>query len=274
MPFDLSLLLTEWQGAGGPSEVSTGARALAAGLPAAGFVEIEAPPAESLPLQDGVIGLESIASRLGRTASVIAGRQPARIFTAGGTCGVEVAPVSYLNARYRGDLAVLWLDAHADLNTPQSSPSGRFHGMVLRTLMGTGPASIVRQIERPLSAEQILLAGARDFDRDEAAFVSDAPVAWLRPADLLVPDRAAGRLRARGFRRAYIHFDLDVLDPVEWPHALVPSPGGVPIDAIAETIQQVFRAFDVVGFSVVEFCPRSVDAVPRLVRLLARCGVP
>ena len=56
----------------------------------------------------------------------------------GGTCGAEIAPVAYLNNHYESDLAILWFDAHGDLNTPKTSLSGHFHGMVLRTLLGEG----------------------------------------------------------------------------------------------------------------------------------------
>jgi arginase len=49
-------------------------------------------------------------------------------------------PVSAALARHGDGLAVVWFDAHGDLNTPESSPSGAFHGMVLRTLLGQGPA--------------------------------------------------------------------------------------------------------------------------------------
>jgi len=264
----LSLLLPEWQGSGTDPMLAAGARELAARLSPPEFLEIDAPSDEALTKLDGVTGLSSIAPRAKQTLEVLAERQPSRLFVVGGTCGVELAPVSYLNARYRGDLAVVWLDAHADLNTPDSSPSSHFHGMVLRTLLGAGPASLVELLPQRLAPEQIVLAGARDLDRDEATFVSDAPIAWLRPADLLVPDRVSGRVRARGFRKVYIHLDLDVLDPVEFPHSLMQTPGGVSMNAIAETIQDVTRSFDVVGFSVVEFRPRGADAVSRLVNWL------
>jgi len=270
---DLSLLLPEWQGAGTPSAVSTGARAIAARFPTAEFLEIDAPAAEALSAQDGVTGLTSIAARAARTLEAIQQRRPARIFTVGATCGVELAPVSYLNDRYRGDLAVIWFDAHADLNTPATSPSGRFHGMVLRTLLGAGPEALVNLLPRRLLPEQITLAGTRDFDRDEAAFVSDAPIAWLRPSDLLVPDRVAGRVRARGFTKAYVHLDLDVLDPREFSDVLVPAPDGVAMNVLAETIQYLAGAIDIVGFSVVEFCPKSDNAARPLHNLITRLGI-
>lgn len=270
---DLSLLLPEWQGYGVDSAVAAGARAVARLFGAGGFVEIDAPDDEALTVDGGVLGLASIAARLPRALAALNERQPARLFTIGGTCGVELAPVSYLNARYRGDLAVVWLDAHADLNTPESSPSGHFHGMVLRTLLGAGPAALVDALPRRLAPTQIVLAGARDLDRDEATFVSNAAISLLAPADVVVPDRVAGRIRAAGLTRAYIHLDLDVLDPAEFPDSLVATPGGLSTDNVVAVVRGLAAKFDVVGFSVVEFRPRSADGLTRLSQLLARCGI-
>lgn len=270
---DLSLLLPEWQGSGFDSAVAAGARTLARLLPADVFLEIDAPAEEALAVEEGVIGLSSIAPRARRALEALRDRRPSRIFTVGGTCGVELAPVSYLNERYRGDLAVIWLDAHADLNTPATSPSGRFHGMVLRALLGAGPDAVVSLIARRLAPEQIVLAGVRDLDRDERTFISDTAVSLLTPADLLVPDRVAGRVRANGYTRVYVHLDLDVIDPLEFPDSLVHAPGGVSMEDVAATIRSLAAAFDVVGFSVVEFRPRSADASARVRHLLSQCGV-
>jgi len=270
---DLSLLLPEWQGYGVDSSVAAGARAVAQLFDRATFVEIDAPDAETLGVDGGVLGLASIAARLPLALAALNDRQPARIFTIGGTCGVELAPVSYLNARYRGDLAVVWLDAHADLNTPESSPSGHFHGMVLRTLLGAGPPSLVDALPRRLAPTQIVLAGVRDLDRDEITFVSNAAISLLTPADVMVPDRVAGRIRAGGFTRVYVHLDLDVLDPAEFPDSLVATPGGLSTDNVVAVIRDLAAGFEVVGFSVVEFRPRSADGLARLGALLGRCGI-
>ena len=270
---DLSLLLPEWQGYGVDSTVAAGARAVARLFDAGAFVEIEAPDEEALTVERGVLGLASIASRLPRTLAALNERHPARVFTIGGTCGVELAPVSYLNARYHGDLAVVWLDAHADLNTPESSPSGHFHGMVLRTLLGAGPPALVDALPRRLAATQIVLAGARDLDRDEITFVSNAAISLLTPADVMVPDRVAGRIRSGGFTRVYLHLDLDVLDPGEFPDSLISTPRGLSTDNVVAVIHDLAVQFEVVGFSVVEFRPRSADGLERLRHLLTRCGI-
>ncbi|MFI5178079.1 MAG: arginase family protein [Vicinamibacterales bacterium] len=270
---DLSLLLPEWQGYGVDSAVAAGARAVAGLFGASRFVEVDAPDEEALTVEQGVLGLASIAARLPKTLAALNERRPERVFTVGGTCGVELAPVSYLNARYGGDLAVVWLDAHADLNTPESSPSGHFHGMALRTLLGAGPAALVDVLPRRLVPAQVVLAGARDLDRDEVTFISNAAISLLTPADAIVPDRVAGRIRAGRFTRVYVHLDLDVLDPAAFPDALVSTPGGLSSDNVAAIVRDLASRFELVGFSVVEFRPRSADALARVGRLLDRCGI-
>jgi arginase len=270
---DLSLLLPEWQGCGVDAAAATGARAIADLLGPDRFIQVDAPGAETLAFVDGVLGLPSIAAHAERARDLVRERRPSRIFTVGGTCGAELAPVSYLNDRYHGNLAVVWLDAHADLNTPGTSPSGRFHGMVLRTLLGSGPAPLVRLLPRHLDPTQIVLAGARDLDRDERIFVSNSAITVLSPADLIVPGRVAGRIRACGFTKVYVHLDLDVIDPVEFADVVVPTPGGVSMANVGDVLGELGAAFDVVGFSVVEFRPRSVTALAAVGRLLQRSGI-
>jgi len=270
---DLSLLVPEWQGSGASSPVSAGARALAASYRSKTFTVIESPDQETLATEDGVIGLTSIVTRARETLAAIDAQRPRRIFTIAGTCGAELAPVSYLADRYRGDFAVVWLDAHGDLNTPHTSPSGHFHGMILRTLMGDGAASAVSLVRRPLEPTQIVLAGVRDLDRDEATFISDTAISRLGPADLLVPDRVTGRLRSGAFTKIYVHLDLDVLDPIEFADVLVPAPGGISIAALNDTVHSLASSFDIVGFSVVELRPYSQDAVARVRRLVDGFGL-
>lgn len=269
---ELSLLLPEWHGYGLTAEVHHGATALAAEWfrGASSVLEIDAPVAESEPLRvdDGVLGLASIAPRFVETLKTLRERAPERIRVAGGTCGVELAPIAYLNERYKGDLAVLWLDAHADLNTPQSSPSAHFHGMVLRSLLGNGPAAIVQHIARPLEPAQVVLVGPRDLDRAEVDFVRDNNVALLGDnafEDFGVIDEL---LAERGIRRLYVHFDVDVLAMATFGGALLPTPPGGPTLARASAFIDHLRSrYDVVGLSLLELCDRD-DAIRQVASAL------
>jgi arginase len=267
------MLLPEWQGYGLGADVHDGATKLAAEWfrRDAEVLTIDAPLTEARPLQvdDGVLGLRSIAPRFKRTLEELRTRAPERIRVAGGTCGVELAPVAYLNDRYGGDLVVLWFDAHADLNTPATSPSGHFHGMVLRSLLGDGPAAIVDHIPRPLTPSQVVLVGPRDLDPPESDFIRDAGISHLGDGAFADPGVIDSALHDRGARRLYVHFDVDVLSMATFNGALLPTPpGGPTLAQAAALIAHLKSRYDVVGLSVLELCDRG-DAIRRVVTALA-----
>jgi arginase len=195
-----------------------------------------------------------------------------RILTVGGTCGVEAAPVGYLNERYGGDLAVVWLDAHGDLNTPESSPSANFHGMILRTLLGEGPAEYVSDLRRPLTPAQVFLAGTRDLDPPEMEFITERAIAATPPNQFADPSALVEKIESRGFRHVYLHLDLDALNPTDFPATLIPTPGGPSLVEVCGMMQSLSRAFDVVGFSIVEYIHRDEASLDALRRLVASSG--
>src|SRR6185295_19897267 len=262
----LRLLHPEWQAYGLGADVHRGATALAAAVFAdTMYMTIDAPEEEALHVVDGVLGLHSIAPRLERTMKTIRTVAPDRIAMIGGTCGVEVGPIGYLNERYSGDLAVLWLDAHADLNTPASSPSGHFDGMPLRTRLGDGPSDCARHLTRPLRPDQVVLLGVRDVDPPEADFIQRHDIARFDDEVFRDPSALLELLAQRGFRHAYVHFDVDVLDPAAFPAALMRAPGGGPgLDDAIRLIASARSAIDVVGLSVLEFCARDAAWTARV----------
>jgi arginase len=267
----LRLLLPEWQGYGVSNEPAAGARTLAARLFKGREVQsVEAPDQEMLATTDRVLGLESISVRMRAALNVLRQHAPDRIVTVGGTCGVELAPVSYLNQKYAGDLAVLWLDAHGDLNTPATSPSGHFHGMVLRTLLGDGPDALVAGIDRPLVPAQVWLVGGRDLDPPETAYVSAAPIRMVGVEAFKDPVEFARGIRRVGFERVYLHLDLDVIDPADFGSSLMRTPGGPSLDDVEALICQVTEQCEAVGFSVVEFCDRKEGDADRLSDAIGR----
>ena len=95
-------------------------------------VKVPAPFACDDQIHDGVRNLRVILAHARVLANILAEATPP-IYNLGADCGGELAVVARLNQHYNGRLRVLWFDAHADLNTPDTSPSANFHGMVLRT---------------------------------------------------------------------------------------------------------------------------------------------
>ncbi len=265
----LKVLMPEWQGCGLSNTVHDGAVALAgAWWPEGPDLTIDAPRDEALVVDAGVKGLASMAPRLAGAIEALRAIQAERLVVVGGTCGVEVAPVAYLHERYGDDLAVVWLDAHADLNTPASSPSGHFHGMVLRTLLGDGPEAMTTAIGRPLNPHQVFIVGARDLDPAEHAFIGRSEATWLGPDVCDAPERLLDTLQRSGCHHVYVHFDVDVIDPQDFRSSYYQVPGGPTLAAMADTIGALHRHFDVVGLSVLEYCDREARDRERLVTAL------
>ena len=138
----LNLFFPQWQGAA-RLELYEGAKLL---YPLFSdrllFTKIFTSETYSLATAASIFGYSQIHSQLLEAVQAIPALQPKRIFTLGGDCGVEIAPVSWLNQQHGEALTVIWLDAHGDLNTPASSPSGHFHGMPLRLLLEIGRAHV------------------------------------------------------------------------------------------------------------------------------------
>lgn len=268
----LLCLNSEWQGCESP-ELERGSRLIASAL----FgdlprVEFDAPECDDLSAREGVFALGCVTARFRSVLQELETLAPERIFTVGGTCGGEAAPVAYLAQRYE-DLGVLWLDAHGDLNTPASSPSGHFHGMVLRTLLGDGPADIVSRIEPPLDPLRVVVAGVRDLDAAEREYGESAGVGLIEGWPNDVGARISARLRGAGVRRLYVHLDVDLFEPAVYGDALFSVPGGPPFNAVSSAVRPLVESFDVVGVGVVESCGRNSGAAGALRGFLIDSGL-
>ncbi|KUL34413.1 arginase [Streptomyces sp. NRRL F-4489] len=254
------LIVPQWQGsaAGEPRRLAAGAHRLGALLPAARrtVVPVSAGPGRT---EGGVRHLDVLAGALRATREALDDWGAETLRTAGGDCGAELGPVSRAVARHGDELAVVWFDAHADLNTPESSPSGGFHGMVLRTLLGDGPAELVPAPAGRLAARQVVLAGVRALDPGERRFAAEAGIGSVPVAGLDDPGRLVAAVAATGARRVYVHLDLDVLDPGHFAGLSCPEPGGLHPARLAAALDALADAFPVAGFGVTEYAPGEGD---------------
>ena len=96
---------------------------------------------------------------------------PDKIFALGGGCDADAPTIVYLCEKYRGDLSVIWLDTHGDLNAPEESTSSLFYGMPLRAVMHDNCYGLLEN-RSPLIPSHILHIGGRDLDDAEKAFIT------------------------------------------------------------------------------------------------------
>jgi hypothetical protein len=171
---------------------------------------------------------------------VTARELPERPLVLGGCCCAHVGAVRELKRRH-GRVAVVWLDAHGDLNTPESSPSGNVWGMPLRMLIDAGD----------VAAEDVALLGARNLDPPEEEFIA---AAGIRRELGELPDNV------------YVALDCDVAEPSELD-VWMPEPGGIPLDELEALLAGIPRPVGA-GFSGLRASARNEAALPRLGRAL------
>jgi len=128
---------------------------------------------------------------------------------------------------------VLWIDAHGDFNTPESSPSGNIHGMPLAALRGFGAPELVN-VGRPgpkLPAEDVVMIGLRDLDAEEKRMLKDSGMGLFTMSDIdargiaQVMREAIERLEH--LDRFHVSLDMDCMDPREAPGVGTPVTGGL-----------------------------------------------
>ena len=128
---------------------------------------------------------------------------------------------------------VVWVDAHADFNTPASSPSGNAHGMSLSILLGEGHPPLVQcgRNGPKLQADQVVLVGIRDLDPMEKARLTASGIAvyTMRDIDEMGMSRVAHNTveHLSHLKRIHVSLDMDSLDPPSAPGVGTPVPGGL-----------------------------------------------
>ena len=206
---------------------------------------------------------ERLAERTHRSAA--AGAIP---LVLGGDHSLAMGSISGVAQARRRDgqaAGVIWVDAHADRNTPQSSPSGNVHGMPLASLLGKGPdlLSGIGGINPAVRPEQTVLIGIRDLDEREKAIVRESGVTAITMTDV---DRAgigpmaeqAVAVAGAGGAGIYVSFDMDAADPEAAPGVGTPVRGGLSYRESHLLMELVAEAGRLIGLDVVEINP-SLD---------------
>jgi arginase len=165
----------------------------------------------------------------------------ARPLVLSGDCPTTRGAIAGLQHRHR-DLAVLWLDAHGDYNTPAISTSGYLGGMALAMLTGRAPGLFDETLGlRPIPESRVVLADARDLDPAERDALTASHVRRV-PADPAAITAALGRL---GPVPVYLHLDIDVIDGAQLAGARFPAGPGPSLARIEECLAAVRATADI-----------------------------
>ncbi len=178
----------------------------------------------------------------------------------GGDHSVAIGTVSGV-VREAGRTGVIWLDAHADFNVPETSPSGNIHGMPLAALTGRGHPDLVRVggPEPSVRPEDVVLIGIRSVDRDERELIHEAGMRayTMKEIDLHGIAGVVGRALKdlSHVDRVHLSFDLDVVGPNLAPGVGTPIRGGLTYRESHLLMELVNEAGIISSLDVVEVNP-------------------
>ena len=253
------LVVPQWQGS--PSsramQLIDGAQAIAGDLPRSATTILEVPMEAGESLGTGIHRLSALQHTYTLVEAALA-TDTEVVLTVGGDCGVALAPIAWA-VRSSPELAVVWIDAHPDLNTPASSPSGAFSGMVLRAVLGEGEPGL-SLAEGAVAPGRVVVVGARSFDAAEDEAVEAMGITTLSVDDLRDPDALAAAVRATGADSVYIHVDVDALDPAELAGNAHPEPFGFALAELTAAITRLRADLPLVGASLAGYSPASASA--------------
>jgi arginase len=218
--------------------------------------------------------LPEIATACGRLATAV-GESLARAclpLTLGGDHSIAIGTASGVSQFYRErgqKSGLLWLDAHADMNTPESSPSGNIHGMPLACIVGLGPPELTRLFgyAPKVDPRNAVIVGLRDVDQLEKPHVRESGVRAFTMRDIderglrSVMEEAI-RLASDGTAGFQLSLDMDFVDPQDAPGVGTPVRGGVTYREAHLAMEMICDSGQMLAMEVVEVNP-VIDEVNR-----------
>ncbi|MDQ8737866.1 arginase [Paenibacillus sp. LHD-38] len=182
----------------------------------------------------------------------------------GGDHSISIGTVAGLAEHY-ANLGVIWFDAHSDLNTEDTSPSGNIHGMSLGISLGRGIPLLtsLRGILPKIKPEHVAIVGARSLDAGEKAYIRSLGIACYTMHDIdrlgiaRVMEKVIGQMK-QTTDGVHVSFDIDSLDPIEAPGTGTPVRGGLSYREAHLALELLFQSDIVTSAEFVEVNP-SLD---------------
>lgn len=223
-------------------------------------------PGKPLQIESGIIGRTQIVNQLKNAYDIIKKEKPDKIIMFGGDCLVDLAPFSYLSTIYGDSFGILWLDAHPDVMTPKQFANSHAH--VLGALMGNGDQDLTKDVETPVPAQRIMIAGIHNPTPYEEEFLANHAIATLSPEALQADDKPVLQwIKKQNIKHLAIHLDLDVLDIHLFRSLLMAEPGVSPdkyagiaegrltMDDVVKTMSDIDKITEIVGIGIAEHLP-------------------
>ena len=223
----LRLHMPQWQG-GSLKEYQVSSQLLSWLLPAAQGPEetVPVPSAAGSPalqIEDGILAKGALLAQARAARAAIEKHRPDRVLTIGGDCLVDLAPIAYLNKRYGGEVGVLWIDAHPDVQTPKDFHHGHAH--VLAMLLGEGDPDFVNEVDVPVKPARVMYAGLDAWSPSENEFLVSLGLHVAGSSELAEGSSSIlSWIENEAITHMAVHFDVDAIKPQSFRPILFNKP--------------------------------------------------
>lgn len=219
-------------------------------------------------IENGISAYQIILKQTRLALEKIREHNPDKIVTLGGECSVSVVPFTYLAAKYPDDVAVVWIDAHPDINLPYDEYKG-YHAMALTACCGMGDPEIIHTLPGKFESSKVLLVGLRSWDNGMEERQEELGIKGLSPQEVAADSDAVLKwLKETGASKVVIHFDLDVLDPAEMIAGVGVEPNGMKINEVVRVINDIASEYEVVALTIAEPMPRIAIKIRNMLQKL------
>lgn len=258
----------QWQGGSNPDYVF-GSELLKAIVPVSLSIENICVPVNTnfhipLEMEDGIEGGKILKAQMEDAQRILESKNPDKIIVLGGDCSVSQVPFDFLSKKYGEKLGVLWLDAHPDVATIETST--RNHEMVLNNLISGAGSSLAAMVKNPINKNRVMIAGLIYEElRKKDQNVNIKRIPFVTPAQLFDDSNDIIQwIEQEDIQYLAIHFDLDVLSPQDFRSIYPAEPHLACFDAAIGklNLKQIERIFgdvskysSIVGLTIAEHLP-------------------
>ncbi len=228
--------------------------------------DIDVPIRDSLPAEVQELKflspIKDVCLSLAATTQAILDRQHVPVIL-GGDHSVAIGSIAGILAHFRQrqqNLGVIWFDAHADVNVPETSPYGNIHGMPLAVLIGKGHPELTSISPYHLNPKSCVLIGIRDIDNEEKRILRDSGIVFYTMRDLdekgmFTVMREAIAHASEGTAGIHVSFDMDGIDPRYAPGVSTPVSGGLTLREAHLGLEMLAETHKVVSIEFMELNP-------------------
>lgn len=182
------------------------------------------------------------------------------LFNLGGDHSMGLGTIAGVKkANPNSKIGVIWFDAHPDINTPESSPSGNIHGIPLACCCGIGPEFLTNTMDKFISTQDIVYVGIRSIDDGEAELIKKDNITHFKSEDVkkVGMDKVIETIKEKFKDYDYVHlsFDIDGIDPSEIIGTGTAVPDGVSLEDACYFLKRLREIEKLHSFDLVEYNP-------------------